>query len=376
MSDQLYPTYEVGSLAKPVWHVKKLRNLPITPKDTEELNYWTNKLGLNLESKLSALLNEELTEQLKHKIKDYSSQFAIRLFENVGLDYVYNGEQWRTEMYEGAIRFINGFKFYGEVRSFDNKYYLKAACVEKPSLAKPYHTEEFIHVKGVAKRKTKVPITGAYTLADWSFNEHYSLQRANDPDVKKARQENKRDLTLDLAREVLRPTIKDLIENGAEWIQIDEPAATTKPDEVDLLVESFNESVKGLNAKFSIHICFSDYSLLFPEVLEMKQCSHFSLEFANRDNPRQDGYKDLNLFNEYNDRREIGLGVLNVHVDDVESPATVKERILRATKILGDPKRIYPAPDCGLRTRSWHVVYQKLENMVKGTQEARKELGG
>ncbi|MBI5133383.1 MAG: hypothetical protein HZA83_01590, partial [Thaumarchaeota archaeon] len=303
-------------------------------------------------------------------------RFAIKLFEDVGLDYVYNGEQWRTEMYEGAIKFINGFKFYGEVRSFDNKYYLKAACVDKPALVKPYHTEEFVHVKSVAKKKTKVPITGAYTLADWSFNEHYLSRHAHDSDVKKAREESKRELTLDLAREVLRPTIKDLIDNGAGWIQIDEPAAGTKPDEVGLLVESFNESVKGLDAKFSMHICFSDYSLLFPQVLDMKQCSHFSLEFANRDNPRQDGYKDLNLFKEYNDNREIGLGVLNVHVDDIETPEAVKSRILKAVKILDDPKRIYPAPDCGLRTRSWNVVYQKLENMVKGTLEARKEFGG
>jgi methionine synthase II (cobalamin-independent) len=32
-------------------------------------------------------------------------------------------------------------------------------------------------------------------------------------------------------------------------------------------------------------------------------------------------------------------------------------------------------PDCGLRTRSWEVAYQKLRNMTAGVELARKELG-
>jgi methionine synthase II (cobalamin-independent) len=31
-------------------------------------------------------------------------------------------------------------------------------------------------------------------------------------------------------------------------------------------------------------------------------------------------------------------------------------------------------PDCGLRTRSWDVVYEKLTNMVEGTRLAEEVL--
>jgi methionine synthase II (cobalamin-independent) len=31
-------------------------------------------------------------------------------------------------------------------------------------------------------------------------------------------------------------------------------------------------------------------------------------------------------------------------------------------------------PDCGLRTRSWDVVYEKLSNMVQGTRLAEQVL--
>ena len=41
------------------------------------------------------------------------------------------------------------------------------------SLKEPYHSDEFAFLKGIARAELKVPITGAYTIADWSFDEHY-----------------------------------------------------------------------------------------------------------------------------------------------------------------------------------------------------------
>ena len=37
-------------------------------------------------------------------------------------------------------------------------------------------------------------------------------------------------------------------------------------------------------------------------------------------------------------------------------------------------ERVYVAPDCGLRTRTWEVVYEKLENIVKGAELAREAV--
>ena len=52
----------------------------------------------------------------------------------------------------------------------------------------------------------------------------------------------------------------------------------------------------------------------------------------------------------------------------------MRDRILYATEVLGDPERIQVNPDCGLRTRSWDVVYEKLANMVQGTRLAEEAL--
>ena len=212
-------------------------------------------------------------------------------------------------------------------------------------------------------------------MADWSFNEYFTEKlKAKFNNPKKLKYEAKRELTLEFAQKIIRPTIKALLRKGAKVVQIDEPAATTHPEEVPIFVESFNESVKGLNGKFTVHICFSDYSCLFPDLLEMKKCSQFTWEFANRDNSHRDGYKTLELFRDYKDKREIGLGVLDVHRSEVERPDLVRDRILHAVKVLKDPARIYVNPDCGLRTRPWQICFEKLSNMVIGAELARKNF--
>ena len=74
-------------------------------------------------------------------------------------------------------------------------------------------------------------------------------------------------------------------------------------------------------------------------------------------------------------RPALGLGVLDIHTDFIEPPELVRDRILYAVDVFGDPRRIQVTPDCGLRTRSWDVAYRKLQNMVEGTLLAKKDLG-
>lgn len=369
--NKLFPCMEIGSLSKPSWRVKSIKNAPILETDIKEAVEWGEKLGINYSYLLKTLRKKNKSEKEKKEITNTSSFYAIKLFEKTGLDILYNGEQTRSEMYQHPLQYIKGINYVGEVRSWDNKYYLKGVCIEEPELIKPYDIQEFNFVKNHTKKMVKFPITGAYTLADWSYNEFYVKKQGKNKDKKKTNYNAKRELTIAIAKNIIRPVIKKLIENGCKWIQIDEPAATTKSEEIPIFVESFNESVKGLNAKFSCHICFSDYSLLFPDILEMKKCSQFAWEFANRDDNKRQGYKDLLFFKEYNDHREIGLGVIDVHNNKIETPQLIRNRILYASKILSAEK-IYVTPDCGLRTRNWNVTEKKLSSMVKGAKLARK----
>ncbi len=376
MTDRpLFPAQEIGSLAKPRWQLMGIRGEALDERARAELV--TADRGLDFANGFAAardaLLGGRVRDVTPDQVRDLGALFALRLFEAAGLDRVYDGEARRIEMYEYPIRQMHGFRFQGHVRSFDNKYYLKAAVVDEVRLERPYHVEEFDFVRRHARAEPKLPITGPYTLADWSYNEHY-LARQPGWKGRTARRAAQREFVVDLARRAIRPTLSALIERGCRVIQIDEPAAGTRPDEAELVVEGFNAATEGLDAEFSMHICYSDYRALLPTLLEAKRCRQWAWEFANRDTDAHDGYAVLKALREYGDAREIGLGVVDVHRDAVEPPELVARRIRRAAEYLDDPRRIWVNPDCGLRTRSLEVAHAKLAALVAGSRLARAEF--
>lgn len=379
-------THEVGSLDKPGWRVKAYAGARLEERDIEEARRWGERLQVpGYEELLELLRRTPLPREERAEVKRWSSRYALRLLESAGLDVVYDGEQQRSEMYQWAVAHTNGFEWRGSVRAFDNKYYSKAAVVGPISLKEPYHNEEFAFVRSAARAELKVPVTGAYTIADWSFDEYYDLDQdlGERHGVRQARRkEARRRFVLDVARSVIRPNVEALIGLGARWIQIDEPGGSTEPDELDLFVEAFNVSVEGLDAVFSTHLCFSNYDLFFPAIEGMTACRQFCVGFANYDRRElgrraedRPGYRVLPKFRDLPYRPALGVGVLDIHTDFIEPPELVRDRVLHAVEVMGDPSRVHVTPDCGLRTRSWEVAYAKLRNMVEGVELARKELG-
>ena len=263
MTSKLFPVQEIGSLPKAPWLLAYIRGKTIGRKDLDELARWSKISGFDGVSEVQTILASPKNPARQERLRELASIFAIRYLESAGLDYVYDGEQNRIEMYEHPVRNSDGFEFYGHVRSFDNRYYRKAACVAKVGFRESYHLKEFELVRRNASRSLKVPITGPYTIAEWSFNEYYQQSRKKDfNDLQKLKFEAKRDFVIDVAKQILHPNLKSLANAGAEWIQIDEPALTTKPEEVPFFVEAFNECTSGIACKLSVHVCFSDYRLL------------------------------------------------------------------------------------------------------------------
>ena len=379
-------THEVGSLDKPGWRVKAYAGKPLDDKDLEEARTWGERLQVpQYERLLDLLRHAPFSKEQKAELQRWSSLYAVRLEESAGLDVVYDGEQQRTEMYDWAVSHANGFERRGSVRAFDNKYYSKAAVVGAISLGSPFHNAEFSYLVSVAEAELKIPVTGAYTIADWSFDErNRTPENLLQPAAERTRERKaaRREFVLEVARNLIRPNLEALITLGARWIQVDEPGASTEADELDLFVDSFNASVEGLNAIFSTHLCFSDYNLFFPAIERMEHCQQFAVGFANYDNRElgtsdeaRPGYQVIKKFRDLPYKPALGLGVIDIHSDFIESPELVRDRVLYAVKVFGDPNRIHVTPDCGLRTRSWKVAYEKLRNMTAGVRMARQQLG-
>ena len=93
-----------------------------------------------------------------------------------------------------------------------------------------------------------------------------------------------------------------------------------------------------------------------------------SLEFARR------GGEDLDLFKEFNAPFELGVGVIDVKNDDIETPEMVAEHIRKALTVM-PAEKIAVLTDCGCFHLPRDIAFAKLKAMVEGTKIVRKELG-
>ncbi|MGC8645586.1 MAG: methionine synthase [Thermoplasmata archaeon] len=318
-----------------------------------------------LSSRFKSLQEEEFLE-----LAEKATIETIDLFEKAGLMNIgVGGEMFRWEMYEHPVTRMGGITIYGPVRSFDNRYYNKGSVTGEIERLRPFHMEEVRLLRKLGKKNVKIPITGPYTLMDWSFNDYYKSREDLALAFAKAVNEEIRELKSFWGEEVLQ-------------IQIDEPAATTHPSEMEVVVNAVNEAVKGISGvETHLHVCYSsDYGLLFSVIPDLN-VSVYNLEFANRDDfslqGEREGYGDVKRFSEVASsvtrKVSLGLGVTDVHVNEVETPELIEKRILFAMRYL-EPERLRLNPDCGLRTRSREVGYEKLRSMVAARESILREL--
>jgi 5-methyltetrahydropteroyltriglutamate--homocysteine methyltransferase len=90
-------------------------------------------------------------------------------------------------------------------------------------------------------------------------------------------------------------------------------------------------------------------------------CDHVVLEFAFR------GYRELEHFRDRLDKRiGLGIGVVDVKVNTVETPEEIARRIETATQLVGPDRIRWVHPDCGFWMNKRSVADRKIVNLVKG----------
>jgi len=294
----------------------------------------------------------ELSKDDLWELEKRATEEVIELQEDVGLDILVDGEMYRGDMVTFFAENMEGFRISGLVRSYGNRYYRKPIVVGRVKRLRPITVGYFTFAQSLTSKPLKGMLTGPYTMAEWSFNEYYG---------------SKEDLVMDLAEAVSREA-KELEEAGAKWIQIDEPAISTRPEEIELARRALGAATSGLRAKTVTHICYGEFEKIYPKLLELP-VDQIDLEMANSN------YDLLGLFRVHPFTKEIGLGVIDVHSHLIETKEEVKEGIKKALGVLS-PQQITVDPDCGLKTRTWEESKAKLQVMVEATKEVREELEG
>ncbi|KPL01151.1 MAG: methionine synthase [candidate division Zixibacteria bacterium SM23_73_3] len=295
----------------------------------------------------SGKISEEKLSQLEKK----ATEECIRLQERVGLDILVHGEMERGDMVTYFAERMKGFGISGLVRSYGNRFYRKPVVRGEVKREKPITVKTFQYAQSLTEKPVKGMLTGSYTMCDWSFNEYY-------PD--------RRELVLALAKEIHKEVV-DLEKAGAEYIQIDEPAISTRPDEIELAIEAMKIVTDGIGAKTISHICYGDFRIMYPRILDLA-VDQLDLEFANSD------FSNLEIFKHPKFTKEIAVGVLDVHSHIIEKKDEVKENIRKALRAF-PVQKVYIDPDCGLKTRTPEEAEEKLKVMVEAVIEIKEELG-
>lgn len=288
---------------------------------------------------------DELKELEKRATREW-----IEFQDSIGTDLVVDGEQYRGDMVAFFAEELPGFEIGGLVRSYGNRYYRKPIATGAIGRERPLTVGWWNYAQSLTDKPVKGMLTGPYTICDWSFNEHYATRR---------------DFVLDLAK-VIRDEALDLEGAGARYIQIDEPAASTRMDELDLVIEAMGIVTEPLSAHTITHICYGDFHNAYPKMLDIP-VDQIDLEFANSE------YSLLEEFAEHPFTKFVGLGISDVHSHVIEPVDEMVDGLRRSLKHI-PPERIFVDPDCGLKTRSEDEAKEKLANIRKAVDIVKEEL--
>ena len=134
-----------------------------------------------------------------------------------------------------------------------------------------------------------------------------------------------------------------------------------------------NRALEGITGTTAVHICFgyaavihvrpSGYSFL-PELGGCPVCQ-VSIETAQSN-------LDCSVLAKL-EGKKIMVGCIDLSTHEVESPATVANRIRNALKYV-KPENVILAPDCGMKFLPRESAFGKMKAMVEAAKILRKEF--
>ena len=210
--------------------------------------------------------------------------------------------------------------------------------------------EDCGRAESVASGPFKFTLTSPYMLARTLLDEHYH-------DFAK--------LTLAIA-DALAAQMSDL---SCACVQVDEANVPGNPADGPLAAEAINRVLDAVRVEKAVHFCFGNYGgqtiqkgdwAALISFLNRLHADHLVLELAHRPPSDLDALKDVNA------RIGIGLGVVDIKVNHVETPEEIARAIERAEKVLGPDRVRYVHPDCGFWMLQRSVADRKIAALVKG----------
>lgn len=212
--------------------------------------------------------------------------------------------------------------------------------------------EDCARAAAVARGNFKFTLTSPYMLARTLLDKHYRDLSA---------------LTMAIA-DVLATQVASL---DATCIQVDEANIPGNPADAPIAAKAINRVLNAVpeGVQRAVHLCFGNYGgqtvqkgtwetlLTF---LNELQVDHVVLELAHRPASDLDALSDLAPY------VGIGIGVVDIKVNHVETEDEVARRIDAAAQKLGADRLRYIHPDCGFWMLKRSVADRKMAALAQG----------
>jgi 5-methyltetrahydropteroyltriglutamate--homocysteine methyltransferase len=219
---------------------------------------------------------------------------------------------------------------------------ISEGCLDLPA--------EDLEAASMTDRPRKFTVTSPYMLARVLLDDHYGDRAA----------------LVDAIAGVLARQVEGI---SASVLQVDEANVTGNPDDGPIAAAGINRVLRSARGAKAVHLCFGNYGgqviqrgtydklVAFLNALEV---DHVVLELARRPPDDLEALKGV-------DRRiGLGLGVIDIKDNVVETPEEVARRIDRAGRALGVDRIRFVHPDCGLWMLPRPVADAKMHSLVRG----------
>ncbi len=204
--------------------------------------------------------------------------------------------------------------------------------------------------KALARKPFKFTLTGPHMLAKTLIDRHYG-----DPAA--------------LAHALADVLAAQVAQLDADVVQIDEANLPGHADEWQWAASAINRVLDAVPGKPAVHLCFGNYGgqtvqkgawNRLIDYLNALHADHVVLECAHRPPA------ELEAFRELDPRIGLGLGVVDIKVNEVESAEAVARAIERAEGIVGAGRVRYVHPDCGFWMLPRSVADAKMRALAAG----------
>ena len=210
--------------------------------------------------------------------------------------------------------------------------------------------EDCARAAAVAGGPFKFTLTSPYMLARTLLDTHYH-------DMSR--------LTLAIA-DALAAQARDLV---CDCVQVDEANIPGNPADAPLAAAAINRVLDAVTGTRAVHFCFGNYGgqtiqagtwRALVAFLNELHADHLDLELAHRPPSDLEALADL--------RADIGvgLGVVDIKVNHVETADEIAAAIDRAERALGAGRVRYVHPDCGFWMLKRSVADRKIAALVAG----------